>query len=77
MTMSSLVIVPVPTPAPDAILAATGLLRVTRNVSLISRSVSPSTLTLTVVLVWPAGMVAVPEVARKSTPDVAESLLVA
>lgn len=56
---------------------AEGLLRVTKKVSLISRSVSPITCTVTVVLVSPAMMVAVPLAALKSVPEVAESLLVA
>ena len=76
MTMSSLVIVPVPLASPMAAFAD-GLLRVTRKVSLISRAVSPVTSTLRVVLVAPLATVAVPLVAMKSTLEVAESLLVA
>ena len=54
----------VPWPCPSAIVALVGPLRLTKNVSSGSTAVSPTTGTLTVPLVWPAGMVRSPLVAR-------------
>ena len=75
ITTSSFTIVPKPTPSPME--APAGLLSVTKKVSLISSKVSPNTDTGMVALLAPWGIVSAPLAAVKSTPEVAESLLVA
>ena len=53
----------VPTPWPSAMTPLFGLLRLTKKVSFGSASRSPFTSTVIVPLVWPAGIVSVPEAA--------------
>ena len=58
-TASSFVIVPIP--LPSAIVAFTGPLRFTPNVSFASNFVSPFTVTLTGRVAWPGVKVSVPD----------------
>ena len=53
----------VPTPWPSAMVALVGLLRLTTKVSFGSARRSPLTSTVIVPVVWPAGIVSVPEAA--------------
>ena len=53
----------VPTPWPSAMVALVGLLRLTTKVSFGSGRRSPLTSTVIVPVVWPAGIVSVPEAA--------------